>query len=126
MLGMFHTAAAEMFEIPEEGGDAYIQNRDGLLFEVEDEDGGTVFNKELAAEISICHEQHCIRTRTAELSSAAARVANPIPPVLPAGTPRGDQDTRRQGASLAKKYSPIIPQHTAHVMQRGQCIENCQ
>lgn len=98
MLGMFHCTTATMIEVPEQGGDATLQNRPGLLFAAVQENGDTVFNKQLATEVSISHEQHIMRVRTAEAAAGEARLANPIPPALDVHLPMEQQVSRRAGA----------------------------
>lgn len=100
MLGLHHPVSAQVFIVPEVGGDVDLQDREGLVFAAAGDDGSTVFNKALAAEVTLSHEQHCLRSRTADIKTEQARQAFPIPALLPADRPREEHEQRRTGASF--------------------------
>jgi hypothetical protein len=97
MLGMHHPVNAEVFQVPEDGGDADLQIREGLVLAI-DQGAETVFQKNLAAELTISHQQQCIRTATAALAAEHARESHPIPPALPAAATPEEREAHRAGA----------------------------
>jgi hypothetical protein len=88
--GLHYLAEAEMFQAapaPGEGAppaaDVALQQRVGLNFAAQADQAHTVFNRGLAQEIQVSHEQQIIRVRTAERERAKAKEKFVTPPVLP-------------------------------------------
>jgi hypothetical protein len=118
MLGMHHPVNAEVFQVPEDGGDADLQIREGLVLAI-DQGAETVFQKNLAAELTISHQQQCIRTATAALAAEHARESHPLPPALPAAATPEEREAHRAGAVPIEPI--IIPTSLQHHLGFEQC-----